>query len=304
MEFLHIVGIQCTLFLLILTGVVLRKRGIVDDGGKRCLTDMCIGIILPCNIIKSFMIDLDWSIFKTFGALLLSGILVQVLALVLNHFLYNRTTDQRRRVLQYCTMVSNSGFLGNPVAEAVYGSQGLLYAAVFVIPMRLVMWVAGPSYFEAGRADRKKVIHNILTHPCIVATYIGIFLMVTGYRPPGILDSAIRYVASCNSAITLFVVGMVIADVSIFEMFDKAAFLYSILRLVLMPILPYTLGLLWGLDRVAIGAGVVLTGMPAGATAALFAAKYNCEPALASKCVVLSTVLSMFTIPVWCWLIG
>ena len=42
-------------------------------------------------------------------------------------------------MLQYCTLVSNGGFLGNPVAEGVYGDMGLLYASLFLIPMRVVM---------------------------------------------------------------------------------------------------------------------------------------------------------------------
>lgn len=304
MDFWSIAGLQCTFCILIFAGVVLKKRGIVDDNGKKCLTDLCIEIILPCNIIRSFLIDLDWSIFRTFGVLLFIAALMQVLALVLNQFLYNRASEGKKRVMQYCTVVSNAAFLGYPVVEGVYGTKGLLYASIYIIPQRLVMWAAGTTYFEAGRADRKKVIRNIFTHPCIVATYIGIFLMVTGLRPPGVLESAIRYIASCNSAITLFIVGTILADVKFLEMFDPTAFLFSALRLVLLPAVPFFLGRFMGLDHVSNGAAVILAGMPAGATAALFAARYNCEPAFASKCVVLSTVLSMFTVPVWCWLIG
>ena len=304
MSFLDIAGLQCTLFLLILAGVVLKKRGILDDSGKRCLTDLCFTLILPCNIIKSFMVDLDWAVIRAFGVLLLIAVFVQVLCLVLNWFIYNRAGEKKKKILQYCTMVSNSGFLGNPVAEGVYGSPGLMYASIYVIPMRVVMWVAGTIYFEAGRADKKKVLQNVLTHPCIIATYIGLFLMLTGFRFPGVIDSGIRYIAACNSAVTLFVVGTVLADVSIFEMFDPVAALFSIVRLILLPAVPFVLGKLSGLENTAIGVAVILTGMPAGVSAALFGARYDCEPAFASKCVVLSTVLSMVTIPVWCWLVG
>lgn len=49
---------------------------------------------------------------------------------------------------------------------------------------------------------------------------------------------------------------------------------------------------------------VTLTGMPAGSTTAVLAEKYGCDAVLATKCVVLSTVFSMITIPLWCLLLA
>ena len=87
-------------------------------------------------------------------------------------------------VLQYATVCSNAGFLGNPVAEGLYGSIGLLYASVYLIPQRIVMWSAGISYFTES-PSRKEVVKKVLTHPCIVAVEIGIVLMVTQVKRQG-----------------------------------------------------------------------------------------------------------------------
>ena len=43
-----------------------------------------------------------------------------------------------RKVMQYATVASNAGFLGNPVAEGVFGSVGLALASVYLIPQRIV----------------------------------------------------------------------------------------------------------------------------------------------------------------------
>jgi len=48
----------------------------------------------------------------------------------------------------------------------------------------------------------------------------------------------------------------------------------------------------------------VLAGMPAGSTTAILAAQYEGDAIFASKCVVLSTVLSIITVPIWCWMIN
>ena len=54
----------------------------------------------------------------------------------------------------------------------------------------------------------------------------------------------------------------------------------------------------------AVGVAVIMTGMPAGATAAIFAARYDSDAPFAAKTVVLTTLISMITIPAWCLFIG
>lgn len=299
MEIVKLFNLQGSLFLMILAGAVLKKKGIIDEAGKRCLTDLCVNIIIPCNIIKSCLIEFDISIMKACGLLLAVGIVMQLFCLFLNSFLFNRFGGQQKKVLQYCTIVSNGGFLGNPVAEGVYGSLGLLYASIFLIPMRVVMWSAGTSYFVAGSSDKKKVFHNILTHPCLVAVYIGLFLMFTQIYVPEVLASTVKSIGNCNSAATMFIIGTILADVDVRTIVNRTTVAFSVFRLVLLPAAALALSYILGLDPVASGVAVIMTGMPAGATAAIFAARYGSDAEFATKCVVLSTLMSMVTIPMW-----
>ena len=212
MELIKLFNLQGSLFIMILAGAVLKRKGIIDELGKRCLTDLCVNIIIPCNIVKSCLIEFDISIMKACGLLLAVGIVMQLLCVFLNRFLFNGFEEHQKKVLQYCTIVSNGGFLGNPVAEGVYGELGLLYASIFLIPMRVVMWSAGTSYFISGGTDKKKVLRNILTHPCLVAVYLGMFLMFTQIHVPEVLASSVRSIGNCNSAVTMFIIGTILAD--------------------------------------------------------------------------------------------
>lgn len=237
---------------------------------------------------------------KACGLLLAVGIVMQLLCVFLNRFLFDGFEEHQKKVLQYCTIVSNGGFLGNPVAEGVYGELGLLYASIFLIPMRVVMWSAGTSYFISGGTDKKKVLRNILTHPCLVAVYLGMFLMFTQIHVPEVLASSVRSIGNCNSAVTMFIIGTILADVDVRTIINKTTAGFGIFRLVVLPGAALALSRLLGLDSVAAGVAVIMTGMPAGATAAIFAARYGSDAEFATKCVVLSTLLSMITIPVWC----
>ena len=85
---------------------------------------------------------------------------------------------------------------------------------------------------------------------------------------------------------------------------NKDTLWFSLLRLVLLPGVVFIACRLIGLDNVATGVSVLLTGMPAGSTSAIFAARYHSDAPFATKCVVFTTLLSLVTLPIWCILCG
>ena len=49
MELIKLFNLQGSLFIMILAGAVLKRKGIIDEPGKRCLTDLCVNIIIPVS---------------------------------------------------------------------------------------------------------------------------------------------------------------------------------------------------------------------------------------------------------------
>ena len=313
-------SLQCMMFLLAGAGAILKRKGVLKEEGKAVLTDAVLFIFLPCNIINSFRMEFDSKILARFGAVLFLSVFVQVLSYVLSRILYNRKPDSVKRVLQYATIVSNSGFLGLPIAEGIYGAEGMMYASIFIIPMRIMMWSAGIACFTES-PDFKSVVKKIALHPCIVAVYIGLFLLLfqtpiqTAYaglmvHMPSFfqtimeilglaLDRAVRSAGSCTTALTMLLIGMMLSEVSFKDLFHRDALLISLMRLVILPFLTLVLCRLFKTENYLTAICVLMTGMPAGSTSAILAAKYDCDYVFATKCVVISTLLSMLTIPLW-----
>ena len=134
MSILELGSLQLTLFAMMLIGALLKKKDIIDENGKKCLADLCINVVIPCNIFKSCLIELDAGVLKSCAMLFVSAVIMQLLCLVLNRFLFDRYDAQRKKVLQYCTIVPMSGFLGNPIAEGIYNEVGVLYTSIFFDP--------------------------------------------------------------------------------------------------------------------------------------------------------------------------
>lgn len=298
----QLINLQFTMFSMIAAGVILKRLRIIGEEGQKNLTDLVIYLILPCNIIKSFMVEFSTSILVTFAGVLIISILIQAGCTLLGHILYNRIELPQKKCLQYATICSNAGFLGNPVAEGVFGITGLTLASIYLIPQRIVMWSAGISVFTES-PDKKTLVKKVLTHPCIIACAAGIVLMVTQLKLPGFLTASIQALSNCNTALSMMVIGMILADIRVKQMLDRKVFYYTIIRLVVIPLLVYIPCRFLHLEPIVTGVCVLLAAMPAGATTSILASKYNGDAAFATNLVIFSTLVSLLTTPVWSMLL-
>lgn len=297
-----LITLQGTLFLLVAMGVILRKRKVIPEEGKAILTDLVLELVLPCNIINSFRMEFNITILMKFLIILLISVGIQFGCMILSHILYRKQPKAKEKVLQYATVCSNAGFMGNPIAEGVFGAAGLMYASVYLIPQRIVMWTAGLSCFTES-PDRKSVIKKVATHPCIVAVYIGLALLIFQIPLPDFLGNTIRSVGNCTTALSMILIGAILAEVDIRRLISKTVLFYSAIRLFLIPFLVLIVCSLFHVEALLAGVSVLLAGMPAGSTTAILAAKYDGDYIFATKCVVVSTLLSLFTIPIWCMIL-
>jgi predicted permease len=294
----RLIDLQLTMFVMIAVGMIVKKINIIGAEGQKNITDLVIYLVLPCNIVKSFMVEFNYKVVYTFAGVLMISILIQILCTILGHVLYNKVDLPKKKCLQYATVCSNAGFLGNPVAEGVFGSMGLTLAQFYLIPQRIVMWSAGISVFTET-PDKKTLFKKVMTHPCIIACNIGIVLMLTQFQLPGFLTSSLQSVSNCNTALSMMVIGMILADIDIRNLMDWKVVYFTIIRLILIPVIVYIPCRLLQFDSLVTGVCVLLAAMPAGATTSILASKYNGDAAFATKCVIFSTLASLISTPIW-----
>lgn len=292
-------SLQIEIFLLMFIGYFLAKQGYFSKETRTQLTNIILLLVLPCSIIRSFEIDLNQNLITSTGFILVISFGIQLLYTLFNKVLYNYLDKDKKVCCQYSTMVSNAGFMGMPIAEEVFGVTGLLYASIFLIPQRIFMWSSGLSLF--AKSEKNKVLKQVLTHPCIIAIYIGIVVMILRnfhlYIPQPI-EKTLQAISQCNTAMSMLVIGGILSDIQIKDVIDKDAFLYSFYRLIMIPFIIYFLLQFLPVNKISIQLCVLLSAMPAASTTAMLAQKYNGNALFASKLIFVSTLLSLLTLPV------
>ncbi len=235
--------LQCTILILLLTGFVLKRFGIVTDSGQKDITNLVIDVILPCNTLTGFCIDISSELLHDCLWVLFLSVIAQLICGILGKVLYSGPEKEKQKCLRYALICSNAGFLGTPIAEGLFGATGTVLANVYLIPLRIMMWSEGVAVFTDEK-DWRKTLKKVLINPCIIACEIGLFLFITGIKLPTLLLTPLQTIGKCNTALSLMVVGMILADIDPHHLLDKSVLHYTVHRLVLIPVL------LFGISKV------------------------------------------------------
>lgn len=301
---MEMLNLQIQIFLLLAIGYFLGKKEMISKPTMRQLTTLVMNLVLPAAIIRSFQMQLTAELLKETGLVLLLSILVQFACIGLNKFLWKKCPDEKKRTnLEYGTVVNNAGTMGMVIAQAAFGEEGLLFASVFMIPVRIMMWSYGLTLYDKQKA--RGSFKSVMLHPCIVAVMIGVVVMLfqsIGFKLPGFAQSTLNAVANCNTALIMFVIGVILSEVKVSDLTNKWALWYTVLRLVVLPGTAFLLLKWLPLPALAVNVAIIETAMPAPSTMAMLAEKYRTDSMFASTLIFLSTLGSLITLPIWTWL--
>lgn len=152
-------------------GIICGKKEILNEEANKKLSELLVKVTLPCLIISSFNYNFTENMIKNAKLFFFYSIIVHIGLILISNLLFIKNNEKAKKVLKFSTMFSNSGFMGYPVIEALYGKVGVFYASIFGIPYNIFMLSVGIMIYT-GEKDIKN-LKGVLKHPGIIATILG-----------------------------------------------------------------------------------------------------------------------------------
>ena len=227
-----------------------------------------------------------------------------------------KSADDKVRVMKFASVFSNCGFMGFPFLQSLFShnvellSEIMIYGAVIIAVFNLLTWTFG-VYIMTG--DKKQVsFKKIALNPVIISLIIGFILFVALPRPivdlaadGSTLDSiftklmqSMNYLADMVTPCSMIVIGIRLANVNLKQLFlDKRAYISAFFKLIIMSLVAILAVAFLPVDITVKYAIFFLLSMPSATNTAMFAVKFGGDGDFASVCVLLSTTLSVITIP-------
>lgn len=292
------IKLQIELLTMLLVGYLITKKKIVSKEGINQITNLVINIFLPCSVIVSFQIDINEKLIINTVSSLVCACLISLGYYLLNLFVYKKLEKQEEIMCKYGTMVTNASFVGLPIINSIFGSIGVLYTSIFVLPQRILMWTYGLKlFFSQGNISIKKV----LFHPCVISVFIGLLFMILkaiGIRIPIVIEDVLNYFSKGVTSLCMIVIGSSINEMKIKNLFKIKTLYYCLIRLIVCPLLIILIFKCLPLDNVVKTVCVLMSGMPAPTTLVMLAKQYNYDVTYATSITLSSTILSMLTLPI------
>jgi len=140
-------------------------------------------------IVKSMMGTFSWDELKHCGQLVVVSIALWAITFGLAQLVYRLMgKTPSARIMRFSMTYTNFTFVGIPVIESLYGSTGVFYFVVFVVPYRMVYYSsAEPLLTPPGLARKKRTLKDKLKgwfSVPVVAVFVGLILYLTQLQLP------------------------------------------------------------------------------------------------------------------------
>ncbi len=288
------------MLILLLAGVIASKAGVMDEDTTRRFTSFNLLIPQSCMILDSILgaeIDIPPSrVFMVLGvSLIMYAILVAVGLLVPQIY---RCKPADRGVYSFMTIFGNVGFMGIPVAKALLGSEASLYAALLNIPFNILAYTVGIALLSHSGGKREPINWRLLLNVPLIVSAASVVLLCFHVHLGGPLGRAVEMLGDMILPGSMVIIGASLGKQKLKEVFgDWRVYLFAPARLVAVPLI------LWGImhfivkDSVFLGTMTLQGAMPVAAFATMLSIQYGGNVQMASKTVFVTTVLSVFPIP-------
>ena len=288
------------LFILIFAGFICVKSGAVSIEGKKSFSDLLVYFVVPCMIVNSYLTDFNADIFKNILYALGLSVLLLFIGIVVTWVLSLRIKDKNLPIIRFGCMFSNAAYMGFPLIQALFGSEGLIYASAFVTVFNILLWTLGYSVVSRT-ISLKLVIKKIFSTPATIAVFLGLIIFIARIPLPGVLSQAIGLAGAVNTPLSMFITGMIIAASDIKSMLSNRLVYFAIV--VRMIIICVAVFLLLGIRGMVANIVIILEACPCAAITSVFAVQFDYDDDVAAASVVLTTFVSIITLPLVAFII-
>ena len=292
------------LFVLIISGIFLYKKNIIREDGKKLLSDILIKFVVPCMIINSYMGKFNDEVLDNIGKSFIYSIILCVIGIVISLAVSFVVSDEHKGIFRFACSFSNAAYMGFPLIRALFGEEGILYASSYVTVFNILLWSVGYVFFE-DKMPIKKLLKNLITCPPIIAVVVGLIIYLFKIPVTNIIADPISSVGAMTTPISMIVTGVAMGEAGIVRLIKQKHLLYGLfIRLILIPMVSLLVFYIFNISGIVATVTLVLEACPCAAITTMFAIQYGHDQKYAAALVVISTICSIVTLPLYVYLIG
>ena len=288
------------LFVIMFMGYAVVKAGLMKSSESKSVSVIMVYLVIPCVILNAFQVEYTPDVQK--------GLLLACAAAVAVHILFLLLTTILKKplhldVIERATIIySNAGILVIPLVQELLGQDYVIYSSAYIAVQLILIWTHCKNMLcEEDKLEWKKVLLNVN----IISIIAGVVLFIFRIQLPSGAQDVLNMMNNMIGPLGMLLAGMVIAEIPLKTVFiRKRSYLSAALRLLVYPVFVLILmKIIQTFASIQDSKQILLTVYlaaitPACATVTSMAQLYDKDAAYSSSLYVLTTLLSIATMPV------
>lgn len=281
------------MFLMMAVGIVLFKTKRLDNQGAAQMANVALYVASPAITITAFATTFDAEKLVAGGLCMLLTVLFTLGSATIGWLVYR----DRQRISQMGIMISNMGFMGIPLVQAVLGEEYVFYVSACIAAQIPITFTYGIWLISQDKSEVSP--KRILSNPAIIAVFVGVALFFASIELDGIAKATASGLSGLNTGLAMIVLGSYLAQADLRGILrNKNLYLTHFIRLVVVPLI--IVAILWVMP---LSTPIKLTlliafAAPSGTVTAIFPQMFNKDYRFGAGLVSSSTLLSLLTMPI------
>jgi predicted permease len=300
---LEILLVIAPLFILIFLGAVLAKTGIADESWQTGLNSYALKVGFPALIFVGIS-KMDVPLSDYFELLIANSLfLLSCFSLALISGKLFNIKPQMIRTLFICIPFGNVAYLGIPTLMQTFGNEILPEASLITGITLFWVFTLGIGYLEFQQNKKitpLKLFKNLLKNPLLLAVLFGLLFSSLNLTLPELLQSPLEMLSTSVTPVVLLIIGLFLGHAKLGNLSKwKGPFGLSLTTLILLPMIFYGIIKLTNFNSIQLTPSLIDAAMPIAITPFALADEYKLDQAFIARSIVLSTILSIVSLPFW-----
>lgn len=289
--------------ILMAIGFVSAKSNVFTKDALNALSKVIVKVILPA-LIFSIVADsgLTPKDFLVSGGFTLGIVLCFVLLIITGLVMSKlcKLEGKTSNVFIALATFGNMGFMGIPLIQEIFKEPvAQVCITIYTIIDMALLWTFGVYLCSRHRQNSNSLsaVKNMI-NPTTAALFIGLIIMIFKIPVPDLLMNTVKGLGGTTKYLTLMYLGGTLAYVSAGNTIRKPSiFILTLVKMLMMPVLIYYI-LGFFLPQIPRTILTIIVGLPSMTTIAMVATAYQSDDEYAAEIIFVTTLASLFTIPI------
>ncbi len=291
--------------LIIALGFISKKTSLLKEKDGEIINKVIIYFTLPALIFTAVVkSEITLALFKIPVLAFFVAFLCGIIAFVIGKIL--KLNPKTFGAFLIAAMIGNTGYLGFPLTQKIYGNENLIKAVFYdffgtvVLIFTIGIYIAEVYGESEGLSPLVNRLKEIFIFPSLWALVAG--LILKDFVLPGFLSSGLGFLAAATVPLIMFSVGLSL-NFEGAKNYKLLLFFLCLIKLAISPFAAYLFGSILQMDKETLGVSVLEASMPTVMLSLVIGIKYKLDTSFLPVAILVTTLFSAVTILFWQYVI-